>query len=123
MKKLLLLTVAVLVVSPLAWSHLDAAETVQPDSQAALPAGAVTPELCPAKEPAEETEGLLPEDSKVLVVTCDEFCRDQCIAERLACKNACNGNFWCIVECDCAMYYCIEGCLGCEQDPPPLLCQ
>lgn len=123
MKKLLLLTVAALVVSALVWSHLDAAEATQPDSQAALAAAAVTPELCPAEQPTEEVEAVLSEDGKIFLSGCDEVCRDQCIAERLACKNACNGNFWCIIECDCAMYYCIEECLGCEQDPPPLLCQ
>lgn len=123
MRKLLLLTVAVLVVLALPWSHLAAAEAAQPDSQAALPATAVTPEQCPAERLPEGVDAVLSEDGKIFLSVCDEYCRDQCIAERQACKDTCNGNLWCIIECDCAMYYCIDECSGCDQDPPPLVCQ
>lgn len=123
MKKHLVLTLAILVLSIFSWTHMGTAATGQPDSEEAALAESARPAEAAAKEGAEVFESLRPEDGKVFLSWCDQACVDQCLAEEQACKDACNGDFWCEAECGCDKYWCTDACAGCEQDPPPILCQ
>lgn len=120
MKKPLLLALVVLALSTFAWTQMEAAETTQPDSGEAV-LGELAKNEAPAEQPGEGIEGLLPDDGKISM-SCDENCRDQCLEEQTECKAGCGGSFPCLIACSCEMYWCVDACPGCEQDPPPLPC-
>ena len=53
--------------------------------------------------------------------SCTQSCVNSCAAANAACKASCGSNYSCLIDCNCALYWCVDDC-GCAQDGPPILC-
>lgn len=114
MKKHLVLAFVLVTLAVFAWTSLEAANAVPAEAE-----GPVATEA-PTEEPVEDIEALLPENDP-LFLSCSQTCVDNCLQEEQECKDLCNGNISCEIDCSCDKYWCTDAC-GCEQDPPPLPC-